>query len=158
VGTPSGLGAIGGQRVRWRVSQGEGKLPHPWVTALLVSQDALYVGTYGGGVVRRHGSPVQAPVARVDGALYEPFVETEGLKVNTGCLVEAEGRVYAGTDGGGLYRLSADRSRFERLRLALPSQRITALLPAGGALLVGTDEGIARVPLRPAAGAPGEGE
>ena len=156
VGTPSGLGAIGDRRVRWRVAQGEGKLPHPWVTALLVSQDALYVGTYGGGVVRRRGVPTEAPIARVDGARYEPFVETEGFKVNTGCLVEAEGRVYAGTDGGGLYRLSPDRARFERLPLALPSQRITALLPASGALVVGTDEGIARVRLRAANGASGE--
>ena len=153
VGTPSGLGAIEDRRVRWRVAQGEGKLPHPWVTALALSHDALYVGTYGGGIVRRQASPTEAPVARVDRARYEPFVETEGLKVNTGCLVEAQGRLYAGTDGRGLYRLSQDRARFEHLSLSLPSQRITALLAGAGVLYVGTDEGIARVPLHAAPGA-----
>jgi hypothetical protein len=61
VGTPSGLGAIGGQRVRFRVATGEGRLPHPWVTALAPSHGALYVGTYGGGIVRRAASGVEAP-------------------------------------------------------------------------------------------------
>src|SRR4029079_10252331 len=128
-----------------------GKLPHPWVTSLALVHDALYVGTYGGGIVRRTASVTQAPVARVDGARYEPFVETEGLKVNTGCLVEAGGRLYAGTDGHGLFRLSADGRRFERARLALPPPRVTALLAAPGALYVGTDEGLARIPLPPTA-------
>jgi len=52
-----------------------------------------------------------------------------------------------GTDGRGLFRLSRDGARFEPLRLALPSPRITALLPAADALYVGTDEGLARLPL-----------
>jgi ligand-binding sensor domain-containing protein len=147
VGTPSGLGAIGDRRVRFRVAGGEGRLPHPWVTALALSRGGLYVGTYGGGIVRRTASGVEAAVARVDGARYEPFVETEGLKINTGCLVEAEGRLYAGTDGKGLYRISADGRAFEPVAAALPSRRITALLAVPGALYVGTDEGVARLAL-----------
>lgn len=151
VGTPSGLGAIGDRRVRFRVAGGEGRLPHPWVTALALSRGGLFVGTYGGGIVRRTASGVDAPVTRADRARYEPFVETEGLKINAGCLVEAEGRLYAGTDGKGLYRLSADGRAFEPVAAALPSRRITALLPGRGELFVGTDEGVARLPLdRPA--------
>jgi len=138
--------------VRFRVAAGEGRLPHPWVTALAPSHGTLYVGTYGGGIVRRTASGVEAPAGRVDRARYEGFVETEGLKVNPGCLVEASGRLYAGTDGHGLYRLSPDGRRFDRVDLALPSPRITALLPAPGALYIGTDEGLARLPLGGAAG------
>jgi ligand-binding sensor domain-containing protein len=78
---------------------------------------------------------------------FEAFPETEGLKVNTGCLVEAGGRLFLGTDGQGLFRLSRDGSRFEPLRLALPSPRVTAILPAADALYVGTDEGLARLRL-----------
>jgi ligand-binding sensor domain-containing protein len=160
VGTPSGLGAVDAGRVRWRVASGEGKLPHPWVTALVVSGNELLVGTYGGGVVRRRASgKTPAAGTRIDPSAYETFVETEGLKVNTGCLVEADGRVYMGTDGHGLYRLSRDRSRFTPLDLPLPSQRVTALLPGPGALFVGTDEGIARLPLGgPAPDSPTEAE
>jgi ligand-binding sensor domain-containing protein len=144
VGMPSGLAGVAARRVAWRVSAGEGKLPHPWVTALLRTGDRLYVGTNGGGVVRRAG----------DGR-YEPYVETEGLKVSAGCLTLAGGRVYAGTDGRGLWRLSADGSRFEPLKADLPSPRVTALLASADALLIGTDEGLARMPLARGAGPDG---
>jgi hypothetical protein len=145
VGTPSGLGAVEGRRVRWRVGAGEGRLPHPWVTALALSRGALYVGTYGGGLVRRTATPAG------DAGRFEPFVETEGLKISSGALVEAAGRIWAGTDGGGLYRSSPDRSRFEHVAIALPSPHVTALAATSNALYVGTDEGLARVPLSPPA-------
>jgi hypothetical protein len=151
VGTPSGLGALSGRRVRWRVTAGEGRLPNPWVTALAAAQDGLYVGTYGGGVVRREASATAggvAPPGRAsDSARYEPFPETEGLKVNPGCLVEAGGRLFLGTDGKGVFRLSSDRKRFEAWAVPLPSPRVTALLPGRDALWVGTDEGLARLAL-----------
>lgn len=136
VGTPSGLGAIRARRVEWRVTPGEGKLPHPWVTALLDQPDALYVGTYGGGVARREAS-----------GRFEPLPETAAFKVAAGALVEAGGRVYLGTEGRGLFRLSRDRERFDPVRVTLPSPRVTALLPAGDVLYVGTDEGLTRLPL-----------
>jgi len=140
VGTPSGLGAVSGGKVAWRVTAGEGRLPHPWVTALALRGDGLYIGTYGGGVTRRVAG------AEPKGQ-FEAFPETEGLKVNAGCLVEAGGRLYMGTDGQGLFRLSRDGARFEPLRLPLPSSRVTAILSGPGALYVGTDEGLARLPL-----------
>jgi len=139
VGTPSGLGALDGAHVRWRATTGDGRLPHPWVQALLVADDGLYVGTYGGGLVRRR--------AVGDGGRYELFVETEGLKISAGCLVEAGGRIFAGAEGRGLVRLSPDRARFEPLALPLPSSTVTALAAHDGDLWVGTDEGLARIPL-----------
>lgn len=142
VGTPSGLGAIGGSRVLWRVAAGEGRLPHPWITALASRDEGLYVGTYGGGVaLRQQPRPGDPSVGR-----WEAFPETQGFKVNTGCLVACGGRLYLGTDGRGLYRLSADGRRFEPLSLPLPSPRVTALLATPGALYVGTEEGLAKVP------------
>lgn len=137
VGTPSGLGYIEDLKVRWRVASGEGKLPHPWVTAILPLDDGVLIGTYGGGFTRRVG-------AMSDPGEWRPFPETQGLKVNTGCLVSANGRVYAGTDGAGLYRLSMDGTRFERLKLSLPSPRVTALFEKDGFLYIGTDEGLTR--------------
>jgi hypothetical protein len=148
VGTPSGLGGLAEERVRWRTAAGEGKLPHPWVTALSQDHDRLYVGTYGGGVAVRTSGETDAPgTGRSDRARYASFPETEGLKINAGCLVRAGGRLFAGTDGAGLWRLARDGSRFERLALRLPSPRVTALVASDNALYVGTDEGLARVPL-----------
>jgi hypothetical protein len=143
VGTPSGLGAVSGSKVAWRVTAGEGLLPHPWVTALALCGDALYVGTYGGGVARRMAAPPGGPAK----GRFESFPETEGFKVNTGCLVEAGGRLYLGTDGQGLFRLRQDGSRFLPVRIHLPSPRVTAISQGPDGLYVGTDEGLARVPL-----------
>jgi len=148
VGTPSGLGAVEHGRVRWRVTQGEGRLPHPWVTALALSKDALYVGTYGGGVVRRIAGSDRLR-SWSNAGTFEAFAETDGFKVNTGCLVEVAGHIYLGTDGMGLYRLAPNGKLFVPMRLSLPSQRVTALLPSDDALYIGTDQGIARLPLGP---------
>lgn len=140
VGTPSGLGAVQGSRVAWRVSAGDGHLPHPWVTALSLRGEELFIGTYGGGVARRSAN--LTPIGS-----FHAFPETEGLKVNPGCLVQGDGRLYLGTDGQGLFRLSTDGKRFLPLKLPLPSQHVTAILPSPEALFVGTVEGLVRVPL-----------
>ncbi len=143
VGTPTGLGAIAGNRVLWRVTAGEGKLPHPWITALHLRGEELFIGTYGGGVARRRASQANPKGP----GQFDAFPETEGFKVNTGCLMEAGGRLYLGTDGRGLFRLSVDGQRFLPVRVPLPSPRITAILPGQDVLFVGTDEGLARLNL-----------
>jgi hypothetical protein len=148
VGTPSGLGAIAGRRAVWRVTAGEGKLPHPWVTALVPEEEGLLVGTWGGGLVRRTGDGrADARAARSDEGRWEHFAETEGLQVSPGALVLVDGRAWAGTDAGGLWRQTGDRSRFERVRVALPSPRVTALFTEPGVLWIGTDQGVTRLPL-----------
>jgi hypothetical protein len=141
VGTPSGLGAISGSKVAWRTVAGDGLLPHPWITSLVSFKNAVYIGTYGGGVTRRirEGDPPKGG--------FRHFFETDGLKVNVGCMVVFNGSLFAGTDGKGLYRLSMDGTRFEQMILPIPSNNVTALLPDGDSLLVGTTEGIARLPL-----------
>lgn len=149
VGTPSGIGALDGRRVLWRVTAGEGKLPHPWVTAIAAEGDGgLLVGTWGGGIVRRRpGDRPSAPVPRADDGRWEPFAETEGLAVSPGALAVVDGRAWAGTDAAGLWRQTRDGARFERVRVALPSTRVTALLPDTEGLWVGTDQGLVRIPL-----------
>jgi hypothetical protein len=158
VATPSGLGAVAGHRVLWRVTAGEGKLPHPWVTALAPSGEGLLVGTWGGGLVRRvAGDRLPAPGVLSDTALYLPFVETEGLAVSPGAIAVAGGRAFVGTDASGLWMQSRDGARFERVPLPLPSPRVSALFAEADALWVGTDEGLVRVPLGPDA-TPMDGE
>lgn len=143
VGTPSGLGALAGRRVLWRAAGGEGKLPHPWVTALLPQADGLLVGTWGGGLVRRRAGSG-------GDARWEPFSETARLEVSPGALATLDGRAWAGTDAEGLWRQTRDGTRFERVRAALPSSRVTALLAEPGVLWVGTDQGVVRLPIEAA--------
>jgi hypothetical protein len=144
VGTPSGLGSIVNARVVTRTVFGDGSLPHPWVTAILDLGASVLVGTYGGGVARR----------TADGGheRFERFVETDGLKVNSGAmLVDALGRVWVGTQGHGVWRSDREKTRFTQVPLALPSPDVFSLALHSGtastALYVGTSEGLARIPV-----------
>ena len=143
VGTPTGLGRVERRRVTERVLPGEGKLPHPWVTALLPREDGLWVATYGGGLaVRRAGDA---------GPAWESFPETRGLKVNAGALLGLpDGRLCAGTQGSGVWCSDRLRSRFSRVDLPLPSPDVFALAAfpreSPDLLFVGTSEGLLRLP------------
>jgi ligand-binding sensor domain-containing protein len=140
VGTPTGLGWIDGGRVTGRVVPGEGKLPHPWVTALIAAGEDLLVATYGGGVARR-----------TDADRWEVFPETAGLKVNAGAAVlDPSSRLWIGTQGQGVWRSDRGVRRFERVPMPLPSPDVFALtlVPAEAprSLLVATDQGLLRLP------------
>jgi ligand-binding sensor domain-containing protein len=141
VGTPTGLGRVDGRRVTARVVAGEGKLPHPWVTALAERGADLFVATYGGGVARRSDE---------DGERWTRYAETDGLKVNA-LLVLPDGRVALATLGQGLYLSDAEVTRFSRLDAALPSTDVFALALAPQEsprfLFAGTSEGLARISL-----------
>ncbi|MBK6403886.1 MAG: hypothetical protein IPF66_01895 [Holophagales bacterium] len=143
VGTPTGLGRVERRRVTERVLPGEGKLPHPWVTALWTREDGLWVATYGGGLaVRRAGDA---------GPTWESFPETRGLKVNAGALLGLpDGRLCAGTQGSGVWCSDRLRSRFARVDLPLPSPDVFALAAfpreSPDLLFVGTSEGLLRLP------------
>ncbi len=142
VGTPTGLGRVERRRVTERVLPGEGKLPHPWVTALWPREDGLWVATYGGGVaVRRAGDA---------GPTWESFPETRGLKVNAGALLGlSDGRLCAGTQGSGVWCSDRLRTRFSRVGLPLPSPDVFALAAfpreSPDLLFVGTSEGLLRL-------------
>lgn len=142
VGTPTGLGRIENRRVVSAARPGEGKLPHPWVTALAPTTDGLLVATYGGGLALERDP---------DG--WSRYPETSSLRVNAGALViDPSGRAWAGTQGQGLWASDPGRTRFVRAPLPLPSPNVfsLALYPEASptTLLVGTDEGLAFVPLQ----------
>jgi hypothetical protein len=143
VGTPTGLGRVERRRVTERVLPGEGKLPHPWVTALLPAGDDLWVATYGGGLaVRREAD---------GGPRWEAFPETRGLRVNAGALLSLpDGRLCAGTHGSGVWCSDRGRTRFSRVDLPLPSPDVFALAAfpreSPDLLFVGTSEGLLGLP------------
>ncbi len=144
VGTPTGLGRIDNQKVTLRVARGEGKLPHPWVTALAETSSGLFIATYGGGVARLSDTGTSQQ--------WETFTETGGLRINAGALlIDGEGRIIIGTQGQGLWASEASPVHFRRLRIPLPSQNVfsLALYPfeQPDVLLAGTDEGLLQLPL-----------
>ena len=97
------------RRVVWRVTAGEGKLPHPWVTALRARTRTAarrHLGRRPRGAQRRRRADA---AARAAGPLGQSFAETEGLKISPARSASASGRAWAGTDGDGLWRRSRDR-------------------------------------------------
>jgi hypothetical protein len=144
VGTPTGLGRIENARVTARALPGEGKLPNPWVTALLDTGDALVVGTWGGGLTLRTGDG--------QSERWSPFPETDRLRVNAGAIAAGpNGGIWIGTQGEGLWRSDPSVKRFVRVRTPLPSLNVYSLafFPADhpDSLFAGTDQGMVRIPL-----------
>jgi diguanylate cyclase (GGDEF)-like protein len=101
---------------------------------------ALWVGTYGAGVMRRSG------------ARWRSFAEDDGLpsRFVTSLTDAAPGAavaaVWVGTDGGGLARLEGDRARVLSADPPLPSNAVYSLARTGAAdgteaLWVGTRNG-----------------
>ena len=115
------------------------------LTALLTSIAACLSTTIAGPVDADYG--LAGISAREPGTEDGRPVETEGVEVSPGALTLGAGLVWAGTDADGLWRLRPDRRAFERLDLPLPSPRVTALLAEEDALWIGTDQGVALLPL-----------
>lgn len=144
VGTPTGLGRIENARVTARALPGEGKLPHPWVTALLDLGTRLVVATWGGGMALRTGD---GPTER-----WASFPETDRLRINAGAIAAGpDGRLWIGTQGEGIWRSDPSVTRFGPVPLPLPSRNVYSLafFPADrpDSLFVGTDQGLVRIPL-----------
>ncbi len=146
VGTPTGLGRIENARVTARALPGEGKLPHPWVTALVDLGSQLVVATWGGGVASRTGD---GPSER-----WAAFPETDRLRVNAGAIaLGPDGRLWIGTQGEGIWRSDPSITRFAPAPFPLPSRNVYSLafFPADrpDSLFAGTDQGLVRIPLSP---------
>jgi hypothetical protein len=100
------------------------------VTALTVSGNKLFAGTYG-GVYRSSNN----------GSSWE--------RVNTGLtftkiwsLTLSGSRLFAGTNGGGVYRSSNNGSSWEQVYTGLTNTIVTALTVSGCKIFVGTDGGV----------------
>ncbi len=151
VGTPSGLGRLEGSKVTQRTTTGDGVLPHPWVTALVTVPGGVLVGTYGGGVALVTLSAGRLASTRLSGGDGRAR-DTGGLKVNAGAmLLDAEGRLWVGTEGQGLFRSDRSLRDLSHVDLPLPSPSVYALAVSpvnrSSRLFIGTSEGLVSLPL-----------
>ena len=120
------------------------------------------------GEVHPYGRPMVLPTNQVNTALelkdgtiavateegisilgedYEPvrsFTRAEGLEYpNINCLYQdKEGRLFAGSDGGGLYIIEGDRIRDLTEEDGLTSNVVTCITPGKEGLWIGTDNGV----------------
>jgi ligand-binding sensor domain-containing protein len=126
LGTTTGLYRGHAGDTAWqRFSVVTGHLHDDWVIAMAMTGDALYVGTYNGGIVRFDGTTA-THVA--DGW------------VNPGGLAVIGERIYAATQDG--LRVTDDGTHWTDAG-ALPGRDTTAIARVDGTLIAGTRRGLA---------------
>jgi ligand-binding sensor domain-containing protein len=134
-GTLGGLSALSRGVVATSYTTANSRLKHNWITAIArVGQD-WFVGTYGAGVMRLTPS-----------GAWEQFDDLKTpVVINPNAMLTTAAHVYAGTLGNGLLIYDRDQGRWRTSSTGLPSMNVTALAASGGALYVGTDNGLVRI-------------
>jgi ligand-binding sensor domain-containing protein len=134
-GTLGGLSVLSRGVVTASYTTANSRLKHNWITAIArVGQD-WFVGTYGAAVMRLTPS-----------GAWEQFDDLKTPEViNPNAMLTTAAHVYAGTLGSGLLIYDRDRGRWRTSGTGLPSMNVTALAASGGALYIGTDNGLVRM-------------
>lgn len=132
-------GVLERRRDGWRrYTEGNGRLPHSWVTSLRAEGGAVWAGTYDAGLVALAGEGPARPLRRA-------------AWVNFNAMAPVEAGIAVGTMGDGLLLWNAEARTWSRLTTSagLPSDDVTAVVETPEALWVGTRGGLAELP-RPA--------
>jgi ligand-binding sensor domain-containing protein len=137
VGTLGGLSVLQDGVVRASYTTVNSRLRHNWITSLARVGEEWFVGTYGAGVLS-----FKAGEWNTFPDLPKDFI------VNPNAILVTPSRVLAGSLGKGLFCFDRGSRRWSALTGGLPSLNVTALAESGGVLLIGTDNGLVRMPER----------
>ena len=115
---------------------------HPYdYQAVLLQGDTVWCATLESGLLQFH--PMNGP----PDSFFTYHREPGGLASNrlTSLAIERSRRLWVGTDGAGVSRLSADRARWDLIKTfdGLPEDSITVLVSQGDSIWIGTTKGIA---------------
>ncbi len=115
---------------------------HPYdYRAVMLQGDTVWCATLESGLLQFH--PMNGP----PDSFFTYHREPGGLASNhlTSIAMERSRRLWVGTDGAGVSRLSADRSRWDLIKTfdGLPEDSITVLVAQGDSIWIGTTKGIA---------------
>ncbi len=135
-GTLGGISELKNGLVKASFTTANSELRQNWITASQTFGGKLYLGTYGGGVIRFE------PTGAV--STFESFSHKR-IEINPNALAASAKALYAGTAGYGLAVLLKGEERWRLITSGLPSANVTALDAHSGELYVGTDNGLMRV-------------
>jgi ligand-binding sensor domain-containing protein len=134
-GTLGGLSVLSRGAVTANYTTANSRLKHNWITAVTHVEQDWFVGTYGAAVMRL--TPAGA---------WEQFDDLKmSAVINPNAMLTTTAHVYAGTLGGGLLIYDREKARWRTSVTGLPSLNVTALTASGGALYIGTDNGLIRI-------------
>jgi len=132
VGTLGGISVFDNGRFTHSYTVGDSELRSEWVSALIVSGDYLYVGTYGGGLCRIDGQ----------GELMHLKLDPDEFVVNPNALAAEGDRLLIGTLKLGLLVYDTRTGETLESRLPLPSANVTSLATDGSRYYIGTERGL----------------
>ncbi len=136
VGTLGGLSIIESGFASASFTTANSGLKANWITAVLPTQNDVFIGTYGGGIMHMG-----------TGGSWTPFADLPpNFEVNTNAMVASGRAVYAGTLDRGLAVFDRASSRWHWVTRGLPSMNVTAVALESDMLYIGTDNGLVRVP------------
>jgi ligand-binding sensor domain-containing protein len=136
-GTLGGLSLIDDGFVRASYTTANSPLKQNWISAVVRSGDAWFIGTYGGGVLQMdaHGNWDDSPGA------------PPNTVINPNAMIAVSNRVFAGTLDRGLLAYDPAAHRWAPMVEGLPSLNVTALAASSTTLFIGTDNGVVRMPI-----------
>jgi len=136
VGTLGGLSILDGPLVKASFTTANSGLKHNWITSIARVGEDWFIGTYGAGVMRLDSY-----------GRWNSFDDLRGtVEINDNAMATTPNAVYAGTLDRGLavYNIAAGRWKF--WTAGLPSLNVTAIEARAGAIYVGTDNGLIKLP------------
>jgi ligand-binding sensor domain-containing protein len=135
-GTLGGLSQLSQGDVKFNYTTSSSNLKHNWITAVAPVGSEWMVGTYGAGVLGLDAS-----------GHFHSFETASGpLEINPNAMLVTPSYVLAGSLGQGLYLYDRQSGRWSVIRNGLPSLNVTAFAATNGYLLIGTDNGLVRIP------------
>jgi ligand-binding sensor domain-containing protein len=139
-GTLGGISILQSNAVQRSLTIMNSTLRHNWITALLPMPDhTVLVGTYGAGLEtldnQGHFTLIELPVGT-----------PSDLIINPNAIFSTASHIYAGTLGHGMLVYSTASGRWSAITGGLPSLNVTAFASRGGVILIGTQNGLVRIP------------
>ncbi len=116
-GTLGGLSLLGSTRVTDNYRVNNSSLRHNWITALAANDDALYAGTFGGGVAAFTGHNKWRKIP-------PPFPEAN---INQNGLLIWDDLLLAGTFANGLYAFDISGNYWRKIDVPLTSPCVTGM-------------------------------
>jgi len=141
-GTLGGLSILDSGFVSASFTTANSGLKHNWITAIVLTGDDWFIGTYGAGVLKLDSA-----------GHWSTFADWKAPTViNPNAMLVTDRAVFAGTLGQGLaiYNRASGRWRFQTA--GLPSLNVTAIARGNGYLYVGADNGLVRIAEKELAG------
>jgi ligand-binding sensor domain-containing protein len=134
VGTLGGLAQIEQNKVVKTFTDANSKLTNNWITSLCLTDERIFIGTYGGGVMELMPS----------GDLRDFSGETGKFVVNPNALFSDNERLYIGTLEG-VKTLNLQTNKWSTIKDILPAEAVFSINSDGRNVYFATTNGIAKV-------------